>query len=162
MEQQFIFEALPQNTDELMAMPEYALATPFQAAALTVAALCRWETDPKASIDMLNALKGPRPLSPYEQSFLRERLAGKGYKPFSFFRGATPANDYTPDKPYVITVLDNPYSYTDEEYARLLIPSGGADTPRPITLRKRRDQWLLWDQALLADIRIPAKDDPWA
>ena len=143
-------------------MPEFALSDPFLTAALTVAVLCRYEADPSAVVSMLNGLRGPRPLSNYEIQFLRDRMAGKGYKPFSFFRGATPANDYTPDKPYVITVLDNPYSYTDEEYARLLIPSGGADTPRPITLRKRRDQWILWDQALLADIRIPAKDDPWA
>lgn len=162
MERTFVFESLPNNMEELRRLPEFALSDPFMTAALTVAALCRYEADPAASIAMLNELKGPRPLSPFEIQFLRDRLAGKGYKPFSFFRGASPSNNYTPTRPYTITVRDDPYSYQNEGYARLQLQSFGADNPRQVTLRRKGDQWMLWDQMLLADIRTPAKDDPWA
>ena len=162
MERTFTFNALPTSVAELQTLPEYAMSDPFMTAALTVAILCRYVADPQATAEMLNAIKGPRPLSPFEIQFLRDRLAGKGYKPYSYFRGATPANNYTPDQPYTITVRDDPYSYQNEGYARLQMHSFGADTDRPITLRKKGDQWLLWEQMLLSDIRTPAKDDEWA
>lgn len=162
MEQVFVFHALPENVQQLQALPEYAMIDPFMTAALTVAALCRYEKDPNATVDMLNALKGPRPLSNYEIQFLRDRLSGKGYKPFSFFQGATPANNYTPTIPYTITIRDDPYSYQNDGYAKLQLQSFGADNPRQVTLRRKGNQWMLWDQMLLSDIRTPAKDDPWA
>lgn len=162
MERRFVFESLPKNVEELRALPEFALTDPFMTAALTVAALCRYEADSDAAISMLNELKGPRPLSNYELQFLRDRLAGKGYKPYSFFDGATPANNYTPDRPFAITIRDDPYTYQNEGYARLQLRSYGADNLRPVILRQKGDQWLLWDQMLLSDIRTPAKDDPWA
>ena len=162
MERTFTFSALPGNVDELRALPEFAMTDPFMTAALTVAILCRYEADPNATVDMLNAIKGPRPLTPFEIQFLRDRLAGKGYKPYSFFDGASPANNYTPSRPYTITVRDDPYSYQNEGYVRLQLRSYGADSPRPITLRRKGDQWMLWEQILLADIRVPVKDDPWA
>lgn len=162
MEQVFVFHALPENVQQLQALPEYAMTDPFMTAALTVAALCRYEKDPNATVDMLNALKGPRPLSNYEIQFLRDRLSGKGYKPFSFFQGATPANNYTPTLPYTITIRDDPYSYQNDGYAKLQLQSFGADNPRQVTLRRKGNQWMLWDQMLLSDIRTPAKDDPWA
>ena len=162
MERSFVFKSLPQNLEELKSLPEFAMSDPFMTAALTVAVLCRYEADPNAAVEMLNALKGPRPLSTYEIQFLRDRLAGKGYKPYSFFQGASPANNYTPDQPYTITIRDDPYSYQNEGYVRLQLQSFGADNPRPVTLRQKGEQWLLWEQMLLSDIRTPAKDDPWA
>ncbi len=162
MERTFTFNTLPENAAALLAMPEAALPDPFTAAALAAAVLCRYEADPSACIEMLNLLRGPRPLSVMETQFLRDRLGGKGYKPFSFFAGAVPANNYTPALPYTVTVRDNPYSYQNEGYATLYLTSGGADNPRPVTLRKKGEQWMLWEQMLLADIRVPAKDDPWA
>lgn len=162
MERTFVFETLPDSVEALRRLPEFAMTDPFMTAALTVAALCRYEADPNAAVAMLNELRGPRPLSPFEIQFLRDRLAGKGYKPFSFFQGATPANDYTPTQPYTITIRDDPYSYQNEGYVRLQLQSFGADSPRPVTLRKKGNQWMLWEQILLSDIRTPAKDDPWA
>jgi len=158
----FSFAALPQNIAQLQAMPESALTTPFQTAALTVAVLCRYADSVTETIDMLNFLKGPQPLSTYETQFLRDRLAGKSYIPRSFFAGSTPQNNYTPTLPYTITVLEDPYTYAQEGYAKLLIQSSGADQARPIKLRKKGAQWFLWDNFLLSDIRRPATEDPWA
>ncbi|MBO7666753.1 MAG: hypothetical protein J6S70_04910, partial [Clostridia bacterium] len=105
------FESLPANVEELKALPEAALDTPFKAAALTVAALCRYPASKDDAIEMLNFLKGPQPLSNYEKQFLRDRFMDKDYVPRSYFNGAVPANNYEPDVPYTVEVFDNPYSY---------------------------------------------------
>ncbi|MBQ6042883.1 MAG: hypothetical protein IJK33_04255 [Clostridia bacterium] len=156
------FESLPANLEELKALPEAALDTPFKAAALTVAALCRYPAGKDDAIEMLNFLKGPQPLSNYEKQFLRDRFMDKDYVPRSYFNGAVPANNYEPDVPYTVEVFDNPYSYQDEGYATLWIRSGGADSPRQVRLRRKGEQWFLWEQFLLPDIRKPAAEDPWA
>ena len=57
------------------------------------------------------------------------------------------------------------YNWLAEEgYKRLDIKSGGADTPRPITLRLKPStgQWFLWEQIILVGIRVPVSQDPWA
>ena len=110
----FTFESLPQNVDELKALPEADLQDPHAVGALTVAALTRYGESEEDCIEMLNFLKGPEPLSGYEKQFIRERLQGKGYKPFSYFKGATPANNYTPSRPYKIKVDTNQYSFTKD------------------------------------------------
>ena len=160
----FVFEALPQNVEELKSLPEASLSTPYQAAALTVLSLCRFEDNQQEAVDMLNFLGGPQPLSNYDVQFLSDRLTGKGYKPFSFFHGAKPENGYTPMLPYQITVFDGPYSFQEDGYAKIMISSSGADSPREIKLREKPSsgEWFLWENYLLADIRIPQADDPWA
>lgn len=159
----FTFSALPTNVEELKALPEAALTTPFQTAALTVCALCRFAEDQASGVEMLNALKGPQPLSPREIQFIHDRfMDGKAHVARSYFQGATPANDYTPTTPYTVSVFTNPYSYDQEGYAKLWLRSGGADSERQITLRKKGEQWFLWDQMLLSDIRKPVSQDPWA
>lgn len=160
----FTFESLPKSVDELKALPEASLTSPFAVAALSVAALCSYEENKDACFEMLNLLKGPQPLTPFDYQFLRDRLGGKAYKPFSFFAGSSPANGYKPNAPYTITVSDNPYSYGDANYATLWLQSSGADSARPVKLRKKGStgQWFLWDIQFLSDIRIPAEEDPWA
>ena len=114
---------------------------------------------------MLNVLRGPRPLSPQEIQLLKDQLLkDRDYVARSHFNGATPDNNYTPLQPYSVTVSDNPNSYMTEGYATLYIRSGGADSPRPITLRKKPStgEWFLWNHVgLLPGIRVPASQDPW-
>ena len=158
----FTFEKLPENVAELSAMPEAALKDPYTTAALTAAVLCHYEKNVDETIDMLNFLKGPQPLSPFEKQFLRDRLVGKSYVPRSYFSGTSPQNNYEPSQPYTLTVFDGPYSYKDQGYAMLYIRSSGADSQRQIKLRAKGDQWFLWENFLLPDIRKPAELDPWA
>ena len=103
----FEFKRLPSSTAELQALPEASLSTPYQTAALTVAALCLYGENPEVTVEMLNILKGPQPLSAYEIQFLRDRLAGKSYKPFSFFQGASPETVLTHDITFLFPCANN-------------------------------------------------------
>ena len=162
--QTFIFSALPESLAQMQALPEAALDDPFKTAALTVCALCAYAADKNIGTEMLNWLRGPRPLGAFDISFLNDRFRdGKTYVPFSYFKGATPENDYTPAQPFTITIETNPYSDANEGYKKLFVRSSGADNPREIVLRMKGDgTWLLWDQAILVGIREPKSADPWA
>ena len=93
------------NKNETFTLPEAALDTPFQTAALTVLALCAYAADRQIGQDMLNWLRGPRPLNGQDISFLNDRFRdGKTYLPFTYFVGSTPDNNYTPTQPYTIRV----------------------------------------------------------
>ena len=158
----FTFARLPESLAELQQLPEAALQSPFQTAALTVCALCAYAAAPQVGIDMLNFLKGPQPLMPYDLQFLRDRFAYMNFVPFSFFEGATPENDYTPSEPFRITVKSQATSDLNGDRVTLFVHSGGADSDRPITLRRKGNQYFLWEQHLLSGIRKPRSMDPWA
>lgn len=161
--QTIVFETVPATYEQFTNLPQAAMDTPFVTAAMTVLALSFYPTDKEMSLAMLDFLKGPRPLSPAEKQFIADRFRGKDYVPRSYFGGATPQNDYQPDKPYSVTVSDNPYSYQNQNYATLYIASGGADNPRSVQLRLAKDgKWYLWEQLLLADVRPPESTNPWA
>ena len=162
--ERFTFATLPASVEELKALPEAKLDTAFKTTALTILALNRYETDPDAAIKMLNFLKGPEEFNGKEQIFLKDRLAGKGYKARSFLGGATPENNYAPSMPYTIAVSENPYSFDEENWATMYVTSSGADNPRPIKLRKKPStgEWFLNDIQCLGDIRLPKSEDKWA
>lgn len=160
----FTFNEIPTTLDQLKALKEAELKTPYEAAALSVLALCNYKTNPDVVIEMLEFLNGPDEVSTYTKQFLKGRLEGKPYLPFSFFEGATPKNNYTPNVPYKISISSNPYSFNEENWAVLYAVSGGADNPRPIKLRKKPStgQWFVNDIQILTDIRIPDEANPWA
>ena len=162
--QTFTFSALPESLAELQSLPEAALTSPFQTAALTVCALCAYAAAPQIGLEMLNYLKGPEPMSQYQIQFLKDRMAGKEYKARSFFAGSSPENNYIPNEPLVITVYDNPYSYPEAGWATLHMDSTGADSPRQIKCRLKpsTNQWFLVENLALSDIRVPVAADPWA
>jgi len=159
----FTFAALPESLAQMQALPEAELNDPFQTAALTVCALCVYSADKNIGTEMLNWLRGPRPLSGFDISFLNDRFRDGHHVPFSYFAGAVPENDYTPSQPFTLTIEAGPYADANPGYKKLHIRSGGADNPREIVLRQKGDgTWLLWDQFLLSSIRVPKSADPWA
>ncbi len=161
--QKIVFTALPETFEQFCSLPQAKMETPFDTAAMTVLAFCFYPENKDLSLRMLDFLKGPQPLSPMDKQFIRDRFMDKDYVPRSYFDGATPENNYLPAEPYTITVSSNPYSYQNEGYATLYIKSGGADSPRSVQLRKAKDgKWYLWEQFLLADIRKPESENPWA
>lgn len=160
--QTFTFTALPESLSQMKALPEAALDSPFKTAALSVCALCAYAASKEIGKEMLNYLRGPRPLSPYDVSFLDDRFREVKYVPFSYFAGASPENEYTPSQPYTLTVEAGPYADANEGYKKLHIRSGGADNPREIVLRRTADgKWYLWDQFLLVGIKQTKSENPW-
>ncbi|MGN1133593.1 MAG: DUF6935 domain-containing protein, partial [Oscillospiraceae bacterium] len=66
----FTFSQLPESLAQMQTLPEASLDTPFKTAALTVCALCAYAADKQTGTEMLNWLRGPRPLGGHEISFL--------------------------------------------------------------------------------------------
>ncbi len=158
--------SMPATLEQFKTIDGADLKDPNKVVALTVVALCLYPVNKELSIDMLNYLKGPRPLSNYEIQFLRDRFRDKDYLTVSYFEGATPENEYEPKEPLTIKVYKTSHSedLIDEGYLQLFLKSGGADTPRGVKLRQKEStgQWFLWEYHLLPDIRKPKSADPWA
>ena len=70
----FTFASLPESLAQMQALPEASLDTPFKTAALTVLALCAYAADKNIGTEMLNRLRGPRPLNGQDISFLNDRF----------------------------------------------------------------------------------------
>ena len=158
------FQELPLSVEEMKKMGLADLSSPSRVAALTVVAIYAYTVNKQQGIEMIDYLRGPRPLTEYEKQFLRDRLGGKEYVIKSFFQGAVPDNNYAMSKPYTVVVEDAPQVVSEEGYKRFQLRSGGADNPRTIPLRNKPStgEWFLWEQVLLADIRPPKSQDEWA
>ncbi len=158
-----VFTSLPDTYEQFTALPQAALSTPFETAAMTVLALCFYPQDPDLSMKMFEFVSGPRTINPAEYSFIKDRFRDADYVPRSYFKGAVPGNDYKPSQPYTVTVSENPYTYQNEGYAKMFLTSGGADSQRFVMLRKAKDgKWYLWEQFILVGIRPPESTNPWA
>lgn len=70
----FTFTALPESLAQMQALPEASLDSPFKAAALTVCALCAYAADKNIGTEMLNWLRGPRPLNGTERPIFRSHI----------------------------------------------------------------------------------------
>ena len=162
--QTFSFSHITQNVAELSKLPPASLDSAFKTAALTLVALCRYKDSPEDCFEMINFLKGPEDISEYEKQFLKERLSGKEYLPFSYFDGSSVENAYIPSSPLTISVYETPYSFENESWATLWVKSSGADNMRSIKLRKKPStgQWFLNDIQCLSEIKKPKVLDKWA
>lgn len=162
---QITIQKIPQNLQEFEELLEES-KTPERIAALFLCALSLFDADKDEGTAAMNLLRGPRPMTAYDQQFLRDRLRGKSYLPLSYFDGATPENGYQPGVPYVLNVLEDPRARDVEPgYLRLFLKTAGADSPRPMKLRQKGStgEWFLWEySSILSGIRIPAAEDPWA
>jgi len=120
--------------------------------------------------EMLQFLMGDfQPISGIMKQNIKDRMLQNNKYPFigkSYFNGSTPENDYTPSVPYEIEVIENMYTDQNEGYKRLFLKSGGADSPRPVTVRLAKDgNYYLWSDSfmgLLSDIRPIESSNPWA
>ena len=159
---QVTLNALPASLAEFQNLPRN---TPEEVVAGFLCALHLYTKNPNEGVEAMNLLRGPRPMTPYDGQFLRDRLRGKEYLPLAYFEGAAPENSYTPAQPYVLNVLPDPRPQDMEPgYLRLFLRTAGADSPRPIKLRQKPStgEWFLWEYSSpLSGIRIPAAQDPW-
>ena len=144
--------------------------SPDNVAALVVHALCLYDKNKDLFFEVLQDLMSElQPLSNMLKQQIEDRMDQNdkaSYIGLSYFNGSNNFNNYEPDKSYSIEVTEGPSSYVNEGYAILYLKSGGADSKRPITLRKKKDgNWVLWSDSilgLLSDIRKPENQNPWA
>lgn len=133
-----ILQRLPVNLQELREMPEMELTAPENTCAMFLVSLYLYLKDKKAGTEVVNLLRGPRPMTTYDEQFLRDRLRDKAYLPLAYFEGASPENNYTPEIPYVLEVLEDMRPQDVEPgYVRLYLKTEGADSPRPVKLRQK-------------------------
>lgn len=160
----FSFDKVPSSVEELKSLGESNLSTPFKTCALTLLVLLNYEKDAGETVRMLDYLKGPQPMNPYEIQFLKDRMLGKEYVARSFFQGSSPDNNYTYKTPLQITVCDSPYSYNESDYAVLYVQSSGADSLRSLKFRRKpsTNEWFLVENNALSDIRVLQDTNPWA
>ena len=123
---------LPATLAEFQALPR---STPEEVCAGFLCALNLYTKSPNDGVAAMDLLRGPRPMTPYDSQFLRDRLRGKEYLPLAYFDGATPQNGYRPTAPYTLTVLpDQRPQDVEEGYLRVFLQTAGADAPRPVKL----------------------------
>lgn len=164
----FTFSRLPETLQEMQALPEAALKDPAAVAALTVIALNVYPKNREECFKMMDFLRGPEPLTGVDKQMINDRfMDGRNYLMLSYFKGAAPANNYTPAQPFTIEIKENPYSRDNyaQGYLKLFLKSGGADSERYVVLRTKPStgQWFINQFAgILSGIRIPTSEDKWA
>lgn len=125
---QVVIQKIPEN------LPEFELLAaegrqPERICALFLCALALFDRNKEAGAAAMNLLRGPKPLTPYDCQFLRDRLRGKSYLPLAYFEGATPENGYQPQVPYALNVLADPRPQDLEPgYLRVFLKTAGADS----------------------------------
>ena len=131
---------------------------PERICALFLCALALFDKDRDAGTAAMNLLRGPRPMTPYDAQFLRDRLRGKAYLPLAYFEGATPENGYQPRVPYRLNVLADPRPQDIEPgYLRVFLKTAGADSLGwvcKVLLLVDENA----DELLAADVRQAVKD----
>ena len=162
MIKQLVFARLPQDLAELQALPEVSMTDPFAMAALTVTALCRFEGDRDVCVCSITCAGPGRCWGSTCRTCATvwERRAISRFLSLSARRHPTTIRQ----QPYTVMISGAEDAATRaSDRCQMLIQSGGADSPRPVDLRRKGDgTWWLWDQFLMSDIRVPVKDDPWA
>ena len=162
------FDKLINSREELEALDR---TNPANVAAALVHVFTNYDVNNTSNFyDMLQFLMGEFQLiSEMMKQNIKDRMLQNNKYSFigkSYFKGATPENDYTPSTPYEIEVTENAYTDENEGYKRLFLKSGGADSPRPITLRLAKDgNYYIWSDSLiglLSDIRGLESTNPWA
>ncbi|MCP4443456.1 MAG: hypothetical protein GY810_31520 [Aureispira sp.] len=95
-------------------------------------------------------------------SMIKNYFAPKPYLAASYFAGTSPKNGYQlPSAPYKVVLTRNTYSTQPNGDIKVFVKCSGADSPRPVTLRKNnRGIWKVINySSLFVGIRKPAVDD---
>jgi hypothetical protein len=165
-------DGLPETVEAFAALQAEVARTPEGAAAMMVVALWLLAEDDKvgrqalaAAVDRsrLQAGSGGSDgwrLGNRDLQLIRSQVGGRGYRLRSYVAGATPQNGYAlPEPPYRIACSSNPYSGDpDSGQFKLFVASSGADSSRPVTLRRGEDGlWRAMEwSSLLLGVREPA------
>ncbi len=149
--------AIPEDLPQFLALLDQLRERPEGAAAGVILALALLATDRELGRRCLEAAAPALPASRFR--FVEERLAGQEYLPSSYLLGTHPENGYRPgEMPILMRFSTNPYSGDPAQgTVKLFVECSGADSPRPVTLKRDPDgRWapVEWS-SLLSGIRPP-------
>lgn len=165
-------DGLPETVEAFVALQAEVARTPEGGAAMMVAALWLMTEDEEAGWPVLaeavdpsrlqagSGATGGRRLGKRDLQLIRSQIGGRGHMLRSYMAGATPENGYRlPQPPFRVECTENLYSGDPESgQFKVFVASSGADSPRPVTLRRGEDG--LWRAAewssLLLGVREPA------
>lgn len=144
-------------------------SNPYNVVGAFIQTICSYDGSDKF-YDLVQYLVGDyQPLSALMKQQIKDRMSQNDKSSYigkSYFKGATPDNDYNPTLPIQLEVTENIYSDVEEGYKKLFVKSGGADNERGITVRLAKDgNYYVWSDSfmgLLSDIRKPESTNPWA
>jgi hypothetical protein len=168
------FESLPTTIEDFLSLRDSHGYDPSGATALFVAALLRYSQDQAAGLPMLVSILVN------DNTLMQSAAANRGYRGFdltantrylvdrilpapwiaaSYLQGTNPAQQYRlPQPPYRFKISSNQYSQIGPDEVRIFIESSGADSPRP--LRLKRNSAGLWKVAefssLVVGVRQPS------
>lgn len=144
-------------------------SNPYSVVGAFIKTICSYDGSDKF-YDLVQYLVGDyQPLSALMKQQIKDRMSQNDKSSYigkSYFKGATPDNDYNPTLPIQLEVTENIYSDVEEGYKKLFVKSSGADNERGITVRLAKDgNYYVWSDSfmgLLSDIRKPESTNPWA
>ena len=85
---QVVIQKIPENLQEFETLAAKG-RQPEHICALFLCALALFDRDKDAGTAAMDLLRGPKPMTPYDCQFLRDRLRGKAYLPLAYFEGAS-------------------------------------------------------------------------
>jgi hypothetical protein len=162
-------ERIPTTIEDFVELRDELAQTPEGGAAVFVAAMNMYVNDPELGIQAFtialdrsqlqeasDGYKGFRPGFRY-MNLIRSELKQKPYIAPSYFAGTDPGSAYRlPPPPYMIEVHTNPHSDIGPDEKKYFIRSTGADSPRPIYLKKNnREIWKVTNESLILGVRPP-------
>jgi hypothetical protein len=146
--------ALPTTVEEFLSLRNDLATTPQGGAAVYAAALCVYAGDPALGLQLLTIATDAselhdgttyknKGLGGVRERALKDRIGAKPYVARSYFQGTSPENGYTlPSGPLSVNIRHQDRDPIGEDTAKLFVHSTGADSPRPIHLKKNnRGLW---------------------
>ena len=165
-------DVFPESVDGFVSLGDHVARTPQGAAAMMIVGLLLYAQDEQVGQQCLAAIvdhgrlqeghKGYQgwQLRTSDLQLIRTQVKGKAYLLQSYVKGTSPQNGYQlPEPPYVFEFSDNPHSGdANSGPYKVFVPSSGADTPRPVTVKRdpesgvwRVSEW----SSLIVGIRKP-------
>lgn len=173
---QMTIPAIPASVDDFVSWRDSVATTPEGGAAVFVMALLKYSEDQKLGQHFLtvaidaqwltnkaDGYKGKAPLPRYLQA-LKERIAGRPYVARSYLQGTSPENNYSAQFPATLKILEqsrdqasNARNRNGSGSVKLFVYSSGADSPRPIELRRNdKGLWKAYNwSSLESGVRPP-------
>jgi hypothetical protein len=168
------FDSIPATVEEFIILRDTMGTTPEGGAVLTVIAMLRFADDPVAGMTFFTVMLvndgsqhrgtakgGYKGLEPSAgNQMMINKLADAPWLARSYVTGATPENGYAlPAAPWTITIMRRADSDQPDGSVKLFVVSSGADTPRPIRLKKNdKGIWKIAEfSSLFVGVKNPAK-----